>query len=267
MRLFTPIVPDPRAPLVGANPVAKLLAALVLLATLFASLDGVTAAIILAALLALVPFSGISPSLLVQRTWLVGIAAVSIAVVNTVFAAEQSGPTVIAIGPIRVGAETLVDGIGLAIRLLAIVLAGVLATVTSEPVEMADALVQQARLSPRFAIGVLATLRLLPLMAVEWQTIGMARRARGVDSGRSPVAAIGLFLGRLLALLVGTVRRASRLALAMEARGFGALPCRSVARPRHMRASDWAWVGGALVLSVAAVGISVALGTWRPLIG
>jgi energy-coupling factor transport system permease protein len=267
MRLFTPIVPDPRAPLVAANPVAKLLAALVLLTALFASLDGVTAAIILAALLGLVPFSGVAPGLLVQRTWLVGIAAVSIAVVNTLFAAEQSGPTVVAIGPIHIGAETLVDGIGLAVRLLAIVLAGILATVTSEPVEMADALIQQARFSPRFAIAVLASLRLLPLMAVEWQTIGIARRARGVEAGRSPIAAIGLFLGRLLALLVGTVRRASRLAIAMEARGFGALACRSVARPRHMRGSDWAWIGGALVLAAAAVGISVALGTWRPLVG
>ena len=138
MRLFTPIVPDPRAALVGANPVAKLLAALVLLATSSHRWTGnrrdhprgpPRARAVL----------GHPGRLLVQRTWLVGIAAVSIAVVNTLFAAEQSGPTVIAIGPIRV------DGIGLAIRLLAIVLAGLLATVTSEPVEMADALVQQAQ--------------------------------------------------------------------------------------------------------------------------
>ena len=67
---------------------------------------------------------------------------------------------------------------------------GVLATATIEPIEVADALIQQLRVSPRFAIGVLAALRLLPLLAQEWQTLGVARRARGVEAGRSPVAAI-----------------------------------------------------------------------------
>ena len=142
-----------------------------------------------------------------------------------------------------------------------------MATATSDPIEIADVLIQQLRVSPRFAIGVLASLRLLPLLAQEWQTLGMARRARGVDAGRSPIAAIRLFAGKLLSLLVGVIRRGSRMALAMEARGFGALPCRSVARPQHMRPSDWAWIIAALALAAVAVGISLALGTWRPLLG
>jgi energy-coupling factor transport system permease protein len=150
---------------------------------------------------------------------------------------------------------------------VAIARAGILATATSDPTVMADALVQQARVSPRYAIGVLAALRLLPLLAQEWQTIGMARRARGVEAGRSPVAALRLALGRLMALLVGTIRRASRMALAMEARGFGAMPCRTAARPRRMRAGDWGLMIGAVVLASAAIWISVSLGTWRPLLG
>ena len=88
---------------------------------------------------------------------------------------------------LEIGAETLANGAGLALRLLAIVLAGVLATATSEPIEIADSLIQQLRVSPRFAIGVLAALRLLPLLAQEWQTLGLARRARGVEAG--PIAA------------------------------------------------------------------------------
>jgi len=171
------------------------------------------------------------------------------------------------LGPIRVGAETLANGAGLALRLLAIALAGLLATASSEPIDVADALIQQLRVSPRFAIGALAALRLLPILAQEWQTLGMARRARGVEAGRSPVAAARLFAGKLLAVLVGVIRRGSRMALAMEARGFGARPCRSVARPTHMSRSDWGWIGGALVLASAAIGISLALGTWRPLLG
>ncbi|MGH2381413.1 MAG: energy-coupling factor transporter transmembrane component T, partial [Candidatus Limnocylindria bacterium] len=99
------------------------------------------------------------------------------------------------------------------------------------------------------------------------QILGMARRARGVAAGRSPIAAVRLFAGLLLSLLVGAVRRGSRMALAMEARGFGASPCRSVARVQRMRAADWGWILGALALAAAAIAISLTFGTWRPLMG
>ncbi|MBA2266646.1 MAG: energy-coupling factor transporter transmembrane protein EcfT [Chloroflexi bacterium] len=267
MRLLTPIIPDPGAPLGRANPVAKLGAALVILVALFASLDGVTAGLVLVALVALLPVSGLSARALLGRAWPAGVAAVSIGVFNVLFAGEQLGPTAVDYGPLRIGADTLVNGAGLALRLVAIVLAGLLATATSDPVDIADALVQQLRVSPRFAIGVLAALRLLPLLAREWQILGMARRARGVEAGRSPIAAIRLFAGRLLSLLVGAIRRGSRMALAMEARGFGASPCRSVARPQRMRISDWGWIIGAVALAAGAVATSLALGTWRPLLG
>jgi len=267
MQLFTPLVPDPRAPLVRANPVAKLGAALVLLVALFASLDGVTALIVLAVLAALLPLSGLPAAALLSRAWLIGLAAVSIGVVNVLFAPDQRGLTLLEVGPVRIGAETLVDGLGLATRLVAIALAGILATATSQPTDLADALVQQLRVSPRFAVGALAALRLIPLMAGEWQTIAMARRARGVDAGRSPLAAVRLFAGQLLALLVGAVRRGSRMALAMEARGFGALPCRTVARVQRVTLADWGWIAGAALLASVAIGISLALGTWRPLLG
>jgi energy-coupling factor transport system permease protein len=267
MRLFTPLVPDPRAPLARANPVAKLAAGSVLLIALFASLDGVTAGIVLVALLAVLPLSGLSARDLLARSWLVGLAAISIGVFNVLFAAEQLGPTAVALGPIRIGAETLADGLGLSLRLLGVVLAGLLATATTQPTDLADSLVQQLRVSPRFAIGALAAFRLLPLLSQEWQTLAMARRARGVEAGRSPLAVLRLFAGQMLALLVGAIRRGTRMALAMEARGFGAMPCRTAARVHRVRGADWALIGGAALLATAAIGTSIVLGTWRPLLG
>lgn len=267
MQLLTPLVPEPTAFLARANPVAKLGAAFILMIALLASLDGVTAGLILVVLLALVPFSGIGALALLGRAWPLLLTAASIGLFNVLFAAEQLGPTVVSLGPVRIGAETLANGVGLALRLLAIGLAGLLATVTSQPTDIADALIQQLRVSPRFAIGALAALRLLPLMSQEWQTLGMARRARGVDAGRNPFVAVGLFARRLMALLVGAVRRGSRMALAMEARGFGALECRTVARVQHMRLTDWAILFGSVVVAAAAMAISMALGTWRPLFG
>ena len=256
-----------RTPLQRANPVAKLLSALVLLVALFVSLDAVTAAIVLVALLGVAAFSGLPPSTLVARGRLIVLLAIAVGAFNVLFAAEQLGPTVIAIGPVRIGAETLAGGLGLSLRLIAIFLAGVLATATSDPTEVADALIQQAHVSPRFAIGVLAALRLVPLLAREWLIIGLARRARGVEAGRSPIAALRLLGGRLMALRVAAIRRASRMAAAMEARGFGARDSRTIARPQRIGAGDLAWIAGAVVLSVIAIGVSVTLGTWHPLLG
>jgi energy-coupling factor transport system permease protein len=267
MQLLTPLVPDADAPLTRANPVAKLAAAAVLLVALFASLDGVTALVVLGGLLVALPWSGLRVRDLLARSWLVGLAVISIAVFNTVFAAEQLGPTAVEVGPLRIGSETLTNGAGLGVRLLAIVLAGLLATATTQPTDMADALVQQLRVSPRFAVGALAALRLMPILSREWQVLAMARRARGVDAGRSPIAAARLFASQLLAILVTAIRRGTRMALAMEARGFGALPCRTSARMQRMRAGDWGWIVGAGALAATAIGVSVALGTWRPLFG
>ena len=267
MRLLVPLEPRPSAPLARANPLAKLGAALVLLVVLFASLDGVTAILILAALVALLPASGLSPVALLRRSWLIGLTAVSIGIANVLFAPGQAGPIIMELGPVRIGSETLLDGAGLTVRLLAVALAGILATATSQPTDIADALMQQLRMSPRFAVGALAAIRLLPALARDWQTAALARRARGVDAGRSPLGAVRLFAGLLLSLLVGSVRRATRLSLAMQARGLGTKECRSVARVQRMRPGDWGWIAGAVVLAAGAVSASVALGTWRPLLG
>jgi energy-coupling factor transport system permease protein len=217
MKLFTPLRPAPDAPLPRANPVAKLAAAGIVMTSLFMSADPITAGIVVFVLVATVPLTGLQPRDLLARTWPLLLAAVAVGILNTVFAPE------------RPAGESLVSGVGLGLRLLGIATAGLLALATTDPTDMADAVQQQLRLSPRVAIGTLAAVRLLPVMAGEWQTLALARRARGVDAGRSPLAAARIAFGMLLVLLVGAVRRATRLAMAMEARGFGGLTCRSVA--------------------------------------
>ncbi|HET6380255.1 MAG TPA: energy-coupling factor transporter transmembrane component T [candidate division Zixibacteria bacterium] len=263
MRLFTPLRPRPEAFLARANPAAKLGAAAILMVALFVSADVVTATIVLAGLLAAVPASGLAASDLLNRTWPILLAALSVGVLNAVFAAETVGEVVARIGPFGIGTGNLVSGLGLGLRLLGIALSGVLALVTTDPTDLADSLVQQLRLPSRFAIGALAAARQLPILATEWQTLSLARRARGVEAGRSPVEAMRLFASKLLALLIAGVRRGTRLAMAMESRGFGTRACRSVARPQVVRQADWALIGAAAVLGVAAIGISVGIGTWE----
>ena len=153
------------------------------------------------------------------------------------------------------------------LRLLAIALPGILVLATTDPMDLADALVQRWHAPARFAYGALAALRLLPLLAADWQQVSRARRARGLDPGRSPVAHLRAFAAQVLAVLVAAVRRGVRLATAMEARGFGATGVqRTMARDRsRMLARDW-WLiaGDGASRCVVATAVSVAVGAWRP---
>ena len=255
MRLFTPLRPAPAAVLARANPVAKLAAAAILMIGLFVASDALTPAIVLAGEAAAIPLTGLRWRDLLARGWPLLLAAAAVGVLNTLFAPE------------RPAVESLGAGIGLGLRLLGIALAGLLALATTDPTDLSDSLQQQLHLSPRIAIGTLAAVRLLPILATDWQTLALARRARGVDAGRSPLAAARIGFGMLLALLVGAVRRATRLATAMEARGFGARDRRSVARPQRMRTADWVLVTAAVGLAAGATVVSVASGSWRFVFG
>jgi energy-coupling factor transport system permease protein len=247
MRRFTPLRADPRAPLARANPVATLAAAALQMAFLFAASGPITPAVVLLGILVSLPFSGLGVGTVLVRTWPLLLAALMVGVLNVVLA------------PASPGGPDFSAGLGLGLRLLGIALSGVIAIATTDPTDLADSLQQQARLSPRLAVGVLAAIRMLPIQAVEWQLLGMARRARGVGAGWSPVAVARLAFGRLLALLVGAIRRATRLALAMEARGFGTAPCRTIARPQRMSAAVWGLLVAAVALGAAALGIGSAL--------
>lgn len=260
-------VAAPGAPLARRNPVAKLAAALVFSFILIATLDPVAPAIAIAAELAVLPLFGIRYRVLARRAWPLLASAAGIVITLVLFAADRSGRVLLAAGPVLVTSGVLLTALGLVLRMLAVALPGVIVFATTDPTDLADALIQNARAPARFAIGALAAFRLVPLLGQEWEMISMARRARGVDAGRNPVAKLRLFVSTAFALLVGAIRRGTRLAVAMDARGFDAETPRTVARCQHFGVADGLLVAGAAVLAGAALTVSVLLGTFRPLIG
>lgn len=249
MTLLTPLVPDPNAPLARAHPLAKIAAGFLVMLGLFATIDIVTSGIVLVALLAAVAASGLPRGALVRRALPLVVSAIGIGVFNGLL-----------------GATGVAGGAAIALRLLGISMAGVLAVATIDPTDLADALVQHLHAPPRFVVGALAAFRLFPLFSREWDTLGLARRARGIEADRTIVQRLAAFPPRSLGLLVAAIRRATRLAIAMDARGFGALACRTLARPRALVAGDYALVAGAIALVAVATATSLFLGTWRPLV-
>lgn len=266
MRPQIAVLAHPGAPLARRNPLAKLGAAALVMLALFLALDIVTPLILLVLLLGSVPAGGLRPLALLRRFWPLLVAAPAIAILNTIFAPHQQG-ALVHLGPVGVGLTTLVGGAAIGLRIIGIALAGALALATIEPTDLADALVQELHLPARFALGALAAVRMLPVLADEWRLIGLARRARGMEAGRSPIAAVRLAAGRLFSLLVGAIRRGTRLALAMDARGFGESRCRTAARPQRMKPGDWLLLLGALGAGLGATAISILLGSYRLLFG
>jgi energy-coupling factor transport system permease protein len=241
--------PTPDVALSRINPVAQLSAIAVVTLVLITSLDVVTPAVVVAVELCLFPAAGLtSPRTVWLRTWPMLFGAASVGLVNVLLSEDAD----------------LVTGLGLALRVVGLALPGVLLVASTDPVRLADALTIHWRMSPRFAYGALAALRLVPLLIAEFESVRLARRTRGVEAGRNPVARVRMLAGIGFTLLVGAVRRGSRLATAMDARGFDAGIPRTNARGSRLHARDAGFVAGTVVVCVAAVTLSVLTGSWDP---
>ncbi|KUP97220.1 energy-coupling factor transporter transmembrane component T family protein [Thermobifida cellulosilytica] len=238
-----------RSWLLGVNPAAKLVAALVLSLGLLPAVDPVTGGVVLAVTAAVVPFSGVDRTTLLVLGGVFLLMGASTGIVNLLY-----------------GEEGAWGAFGAAVRLLAIALPGLLAAASSDPTDLADALVQRLGVPERPAMGVLAALRLAPLLADQWRTVTLARRARGLEAGRNPAAALPIFFGKVFALLVRAIRTGTLLATAMDARAFGTGP-RSHARTSRWRTADTLLVVAAPLLLGAAYALSAQLGTLRLLFG
>ncbi|WP_406635531.1 energy-coupling factor transporter transmembrane component T family protein [Pseudarthrobacter quantipunctorum] len=250
-----------QALLARANPLSKFAAVFLITAVLALSIDWVSASVALAFEILLFPLAGLTLTLLWQRGWPLILAA-AVGGWSTSILAPDSGRTLIDVGIWTMSEGSLELGAGFTLRGLAIALPAVLLMSCTDPTDLADALAQKARLPHRFVLGTLAAMRLVGLMAEEWQTIGMARRARGVGSRGSAVQRLKATLGQSFGLLVQAIRRASRLAVTMEARGFGG-GHRTWARESTFSALD-AWVlAGGVVMAGTAVIAAVSLGTWN----
>ncbi|WP_188756771.1 energy-coupling factor transporter transmembrane component T family protein [Microbacterium album] len=251
-----------RGALGGVNALAKLVAALVLGVALLLSIDPVSAGVSLALTLALLPFARLSWRDLWLRVWPIALSAV-IAALGTTLYGRPSGEIYVQWGVLRVSDGSIELALAILLRVLAIAVPSVILFATTDPTDLADALGQLARLPARFVLGALAGLRLVGLLIDDWRELGHARRSRGVaDTGR-----LRRFAGQTFALFVLAIRRGSKLATAMEARGFGAPVARTWARPSRLRPRDGVLVLLAVGIAAASVGAAVWAGTWTFVLG
>ncbi|MFE5320335.1 energy-coupling factor transporter transmembrane component T family protein [Paenibacillus sp. NPDC056579] len=163
-------------------------------------------------------------------------------------------------GLVHVTEESFYRGLHIGFKTVNMALTGLTFALTTRPVALFYSLMQQCKLPPKFAYSFMAALRLIPIMVGEFQTLGMALKVRGV---KRRVGLGGVYETlRLYAipLLAQSIRRAQRIAVAMEAKRF------SAARERtYYYRIGFSMLDAYLLLYVAAaLGAAVYIGLHFP---
>ncbi|MFJ6418057.1 ATP-binding cassette domain-containing protein [Paeniglutamicibacter sp. NPDC091659] len=244
-----------------ANPLSKLLAVGLATIPLVASMDWVSSGLVVVVTVLLLPLAGLSLGKFFTRAWPLLLAAI-FAAWGTALVGNDSGDVLLNLGIFTITEGSAAAGAATGLRAFAVAVPAVLVLFTTDPTDLANALAQKAKLPHRFVLGALAGMRLLGLLIEEWTTLGMARRARGVGSRGSLGQRVRANLGQVFGLLVQAIRRASRLAVTMEAKGFGT-SARTWVRDSVFTARDLWIVLFGILLGTAAILGAVLTGTWN----
>ncbi|GAA1879660.1 ATP-binding cassette domain-containing protein [Lapillicoccus jejuensis] len=130
------------------------------------------------------------------------------------------------------GGHDVAVAAGAGLRVLTMVVPSVVLLAYVDPDALGDHLAQRLRLPARPVVAISVALQRFQALGDLWAELRTARRVRGVGGGRSPLARGRDVLATTFGLLVGALDDAAVLAVAMDARGFGA-------------AHERTWAGGA----------------------
>ena len=251
------------APLARLDPAVKLAVVLGLSLLLVLVIDPVTPTLFLAVTMAVaLAFGGVGPGLIARALVPLGIVAIGFVWTNALFATTHE-PATWTLGPLRASEAGLRFGLAIALRGLAIGMLSLAFVWTTDPTMLVVSLIHHARLPFRIGYPLLAGYRFLPFFADEHAQVRTARRVRGELAPRSPGGVARRALGELVTLLALAVRRATRIAIAMDARAFAAARRRTYYREARLRAGDLAFAAGALATALALLGLSAAAGWLR----
>ena len=246
------------------NPLTKLAFAALIMLILTTIVDPVSALItVLATTLAIWLLGGVRLGVLLRILGPVALLSFGVIWTTALFyvADPTSHPrTFWALGPLVVTDQGLAYGLVIVLRMLGFFAASLLFVLTTDPTDFVQALIQKLRVGYRFGYGAHAAYGFVPLLDGELATIRAAHRVRGVREGGSLKARYRYFVGLLVPLLAGAVRRAERVALAMDARGFGAYPTRTFYRRSTFGREDLVFVVGTVVILGGCLAVLTYLG-------
>ncbi|WP_083387776.1 energy-coupling factor transporter transmembrane component T family protein [Planococcus antarcticus] len=157
---------------------------------------------------------------------------------TVVFGADTGGTVIWSFAGIDVTDEQWARALSLAFRVMAFSTLSLLFAFTTDPVKFILSLMQQLKLSPKLAYGVMVGYQFLPVMKDEFTQIQQAQRLRGAETEKHSWQRLLAMRRVLIPMLAGAVRKAERSAFAMEARGFTGEPRSAYYRPIRLGRID-----------------------------
>lgn len=130
-------------------------------------------------------------------------------------------------GLLHITEESFYRGLHIGFRALNFAALGLLFALTTRPVRLFYSLMQQLKLPPKFSYSFMAGIRLIPIMFEEFQTLRQAAKVRGGIRGRGLRGAYKQLRFYAIPLLAQSIRRAQRIAIAMEAKRFASREART----------------------------------------
>lgn len=123
-------------------------------------------------------------------------------------------------GLIKITSESFRHGLLLSFKTLSFGALGLLFALTSKPLMLFYALMQQFRFPAKYAYSLIAAIRLLPVIWEEVGTRSNALEIRGIHFEKSIKGTYKKLSAYVIPLLAQSIRRAQRIAVAMEAKRF-----------------------------------------------
>lgn len=149
----------------------------------------------------------------------------------------------------RITEEGIYNGLTIAFRMLGFVTYGLLFTSTTDTTQLVMSMIHQYRLSPKWGYGLLAGLRFIPLFQSELAQMKAAHKIRGFHAQGK----LKSFARYTLPLFTQGIRKAERVAVAMEARGFDGAKPRTYYHVPTIRGMDWMYC---VLLFTAVLGLT-----------
>lgn len=151
-------------------------------------------------------------------------------------------------------------GISLALRSLCFIALSLLFVFTTNPTKFMLSLMQQCKLSPKLTYGILAGYRFLPTLQHEFELLKQAHRIRGISRADGWKNRMQNMKQYAIPLLANSIRKAERIAIAMESKGFTGERERTYYHQMKINRNDWIFLFGMISALIVAYYTSYELG-------
>ncbi|PYF05262.1 energy-coupling factor transporter transmembrane component T family protein [Ureibacillus chungkukjangi] len=172
----------------------------------------------------------------------------------------SGGEVIFSLWSLEVTSDSFWTGISLGLRSLSFAALSLLFILTTDSTKFMLSLMQQCKLPPKLTFGILAGYRFLPTFRYELQVLKQAHRIRGVGRARGVKERLHQFRRYAIPLLANAIRKAERVALAMESKGFTGESDRTHYHEMSINKRDWVFVSVFFGMFLVSIFISYQLG-------